>query len=406
MATKKGVWGIQDVKDKITVSEWDYDGAKALYSWGYNRYGVLGQNQPQNSHRSSPVQIPGSWHQILCKYSGCGTDVGVMGTKADGSLWTWGNNNDGQLGQNQAEAQVSAVSSPVQVGSGTDWGGGGATSIYGKMAAIKTDGSMYMWGSNGYSGGLGLNGPTAPVGGNANARYSSPVQIGGTWKTGRDTITGLTDGFLAINAGGELLSWGRDWYGSTGQNVPEGTRRSSPVKIGSASDWATVSDGGSNKVGAINTSGELYTWGRNELGELGHNNQIQKSAPIQVPGTSWKKVSMTEYNTLATKTDGTLWAWGKNEHGQLGQNEQQNDWGRSSPMQIPGTNWDLTHFQALGQGASAMKTDGTLWSWGENENGQLGHNNRTRYSSPNQIPGTTWYSVDLMNQTSFGLKQL
>ena len=54
----------------------------------------------------------------------------------------------------------------------------------------------------------------------------------------------------------------------------------------------------------------------------------------------------------------------------------------------------------------ATKTDGTLWAWGKNENGQLGHNNRTRYSSPNQIPGTTWYSVDLMNQTSFGLKQL
>ena len=54
----------------------------------------------------------------------------------------------------------------------------------------------------------------------------------------------------------------------------------------------------------------------------------------------------------------------------------------------------------------AMKTDGTLWVWGGNGAGQLGHNNRTRYSSPNQIPGTTWYSVDLMNQNSFGLKQL
>ena len=404
MATKKGVWGIQDVKDKMTASEWDYQGAKSLWSWGYNQYGELAQNN--RTQYSSPVQIPGSWSMIHNKWAGGTQDIGYMGTKADGTLWTWGRNTDGQLGQNQGPAQIEAASSPVQVGSGTDWGGGGATSIYGKMAAIKTDGSMYMWGSNTYSGGLGLNGPTATVGAN-DARISSPTQIGGLWKTGRDTITGIQDGFVAINASGELMSWGRDWYGTLGINKPDGTRYSSPVKIGSANNWATVSDGSNIRLGAINTAGELYTWGRGEFGELGHNNRTQKSAPIQVGSdTNWHRLSMTEYAAMATKTDGTLWAWGRNNFGQLGQNTRQEDWGKSSPIQIPGTNWDIDNFQLAMNHAKAMKTDGTLWTWGENDYGQLGLNNRTKYSSPTQIPGTDWAEIDAFNRVSLGMKSL
>ena len=179
MATKKGVWGIQDVKDKITVSEWDYDGAKALYSWGYNRYGVLGQNQPQNSHRSSPVQIPGSWHQILCKYSGGGTDVGLMGTKADGTLWTWGNNNDGQLGQNDK----TKLSSPTQI-PGTTWSTNlkDLTANYDTVGAIKTDGTLWMWGDNYYGA------TTSPSSGASTT--DSPIQVPGTsWhKVGGGTV--------------------------------------------------------------------------------------------------------------------------------------------------------------------------------------------------------------------------
>tara|TARA_B100000131_G_scaffold26820_1_gene25541 strand:+ start:804 stop:2003 length:1200 start_codon:yes stop_codon:yes gene_type:complete len=399
MATKKGVWGIQDVKDKMTVSEWDYQGSKALWSWGYNQYGELAQNN--RTQYSSPVQIPGSWDKVLVKYAGGTNDIGYMGTKADGTLWTWGRNSSGSLGQNQGPGQIDARSSAVQVGSGTDWATG-ATSLYGKMAAIKTDGSLYMWGSNTYSGGLGLNGPTG-----ANARYSSPVQLPGSWKTGRDTITGITDGFLAINSSGELMSWGRDWYGSMGWNMPDGTRRSSPVKIGSASNWATVTDGGNIRCGAINTDGELYTWGRNEFGELGHNNRTQKSAPIQVgTDTNWHRVSMTEYATMATKTDGTLWMWGRNNFGQLGQNSTQEDWGKSSPIQVPGTNWDKDNFQLNFTHTKALKTDGTLWTWGENNYGQLGTNNRTRYSSPTQIPGTDWAGTDAVNRVAFGMKEL
>ena len=398
MALKQNTWTLNQWYDQDVAGNVSYSGAKELYSMGYNTYGALGQNDRTN--RSSPVQIPGTnWSRMLTKYSHTSQDIGIIATKTDGTLWSWGNNNDGQLGLNQAQAQVSALSSPTQIGSGTDWGGGGATSLYGKMAALKTDGSLFMWGSNTYSGGLGLNGPTGSGG-----RYSSPVQLPGTWKTGRDTITGFYDGFLAIRGDGTLWSWGRPWHGSTGQNLgpSPSSRRSSPVQIASGT-WSSVCDGGNYNVGAINTDGTLWVWGKNGYGELGLNNTTEYSSPIQVGSdATWHKCSMTESNTLATKTDGTLWAMGRNEFGELGQN---NTTSYSSPRQVGSdTTWDINNFQ-IGMTSRAMKTDGTLWMFGRQDYGQFGNNSQVSYSSPVQIPGE-WSSVDGMYRTTFAIKNV
>ena len=103
----------------------------------------------------------------------------------------------------------------------------------------------------------------------------------------------------------------------------------------------------------------------------------------------------------AVKTDGTLWLWGNNDNGTLGQNNRTT---YSSPVQVPGTTWKQA---ALGdEGAIvATKTDGTAWAWGKNSEGQLGINNTTaRYSSPVQIPGTTWQTITTGRFTSYGVK--
>ena len=107
MATQKGVWNLQQVRDKQLQSLWDYaapSGVNALFSWGYNRYGQLGQNKASDAGLlSSPVQIPGSWSKVT---SGKDESAAV---KTDGTLWVWGRNNMGQLGQN-------AISNPADVG--------------------------------------------------------------------------------------------------------------------------------------------------------------------------------------------------------------------------------------------------------------------------------------------------
>ena len=92
------------------------------------------------------------------------------------------------------------------------------------------------------------------------------------------------------------------------------------------------------------------------------------------------------------KTDGTLWSWGNNENGALGHNQSNNN--ASSPVQVPGTTWSSTPLTfgatQVGQCTILMKTDGTLWGIGDNAKGQLGQNSVVKYSSPVQIPGTTW----------------
>ena len=136
-------------------------------------------------------------------------------------------------------------------------------------------------------------------------------------------------------------------------------------------------------------------WGYNYHGGLGLNDTVYRSSPTQVGSdTTWSTNFSTINNaaTFAIKTDGTLWAWGDNGYGKLGINQPPGSQ-YSSPIQIPGTTW-ANVVSDWASGVKATKTDGTLWSWGNNDNGQLGQNQSAgslaMISSPIQIPGTTW----------------
>ena len=170
---------------------------------------------------------------------------------------------------------------------------------------------------------------------------------------------------------------------------------SSPVQIGSDTTWKACFMSGTNG-GGTKTDGTLWTWGRgNQVGPLGHNNKTDYSSPKQVGSdTGWDSVQGGwDNNMFFLKENGTLWACGTNTLGSLGLNQPISQ-EYSSPKQIPGTTW--ASIAAGDQSAIATKTDGTLWSWGYNHQGMLGQNvgsapgvvNQT--SSPTQIPGTTW----------------
>ena len=142
-----------------------------------------------------------------------------------------------------------------------------------------------------------------------------------------------------------------------------------------------------SKMG-VKTDGTLWSWGGNSAGKLGLNDKTQRSSPTQIPGTTWSTAtSSSNYaSSFGIKTDGTLWSWGQNYFGMLGLNAGEPG-RRSSPTQIPGTTWrsiDADWKAAV----IATKTDGTAWGWGYNQYGELGLNNRTAYSSPVQVPGT------------------
>jgi len=292
-------------------------------------------------------------------------------------LYVWGLGTHGGLGLNS----TTNVGSPSLLSG--DWLCVAAG--YNHVLATKSDNTTWLWGQS-------LNSVFEPVG--CSGSISSPVQLPGTWtcvSTGGIGSTGI------ICDNGELYVWGGNDCGMLG--VGDTVHRSSPTQIPGTS-WCHIAIGPnfSCHSGAIKTDGTLWMWGAGFRGRLGNNSQADRSSPIQVPGNQWVDVQPKVCWTLALKSDGTLWSWGQNERGDLGQNLPTAVF-RSSPTQIPGTQW-VAISKGGSSGGMARKSDGTLWTWGCNNYGQLGQSNLTQYCSPRQVPGNQWNFIAMTEQTS------
>jgi alpha-tubulin suppressor-like RCC1 family protein len=352
-----------------------------LFTWGYNSNSQLGVND--TTSRSTPVTtISGgtNWKQVSCGYSH------TAAIKTDGTLWTWGNGNSGLLGN----AVTTNRSTPVTTfAGGTNWKQVSGGRFH--TAAIKTDGTLWTWGNNA-NGQLGDNTITNKL---------TPVTTfagGTTWKqvSAGDTHT------AAIKTDGTLWTWGSNNNGQLGTNNI--TTRSTPVTtFAGGTNWKQVSSGIFHTA-AIKTDGTLWTWGNAAFfGGLGTNDTTTRSTPVTTfaGGTNWKQVSCGYNHSAAVKTDGTLWTWGAGFYGQLGNSVASN---RITPVTTfaGGTNWKQV---SCGGGSSsgnvaAIKTDGTLWTWGSGSNVQLGNNSTSNTSTPvtTFAGGTNW------KQVSCGLK--
>lgn len=361
-----GIWTLEEVAYYEKEGGWPKPVLpRELYGWGDNGDGVLGINVDETSDRSSPVQVGAltTWDQVS---SGDDHSVAI---KTDGTLWAWGYNFYGSLG----DGTVISRSSPVQIGSLTTWSQ--ALSANEFTIAVKTDGTLWSWGNNS-QGRLGLN---------DDEPRSSPTQIGSDtnwYKIGTGYNSTHT---LAIKTDGTLWSWGNGTFGRLGKNSL--ISRSSPVQIGSLTTWSEISAGDATSA-AIKTDGTLWMWGRNGYGAVGNGTNADVSSPVQVGAlTNWQKVTVGS-SVHAIKTTGTLWGWGYNVDGQLGDNTNIL---RSSPVQIG----SLTTWAEATWSGGAIKTDGTLWTWGLNNRGQLGENTQgalTYRSSPVQIGSETNWS--------------
>ena len=378
----------QSIATKGTVSS-AIDNSSRLWTWGSNVGGQLGLGTTINT--SSPVQtIAGgnTWKTL-----GSGPTGALASIQTNNSLWLWGCNNCGQLGT----GTTIDASSPVQtVGAATTWKQ--VSTSQNNSAAVKTDGTLWVWGDNSKTQ-LG----TGYLNTSATLTFAT-----NNWQ--QISNSGLLCARFAIKCDGTLWAWGSNCFGVTcvTGNLGDGTviNRSSPVLVlGSSSTWRptnvvwTQIAGGAWMTGGIKSDGTLWTWGYNNLG---HGTTVSKSSPVQTVagGTTWCHINVGYQNFAAIKTDGTLWTWGLNSSGQLGNGLTTN---ASSPVQTidTSTTWKQTSFSAspgAGNGAitvAAIKTDGTLWTWGYGRCGPLGDGTTSLKSSPVQTiaGGTTWCQV-------------
>lgn len=353
-----------------------------VFTWGDNTAGQLGNLT--TVARSSPGTIVGTATDWCSISSGAAHSTAL---KTDGSLWTWGCNTTGELGN---LTTINSSSPTTIAGGGSTWCA--IDSWQNGSAALKTDGTMWLWGQN-FCGRLGDN---------SVINRSSPVTtVGGG--TSWCAVNASQQRSAAIKTDGTLWMWGYNTQGRLGDGTA--INRSSPVTTtGGGTTWCDVSAGTFHSV-AVKTDGTAWTWGYNRCGRLGDLTVIARSSPGTTAGggTTWCAVSAGDNHTTAIKTDGTMWSWGYG--GQLGAGTVVD---RSSPVTNSGGGTTWCAVSAAKFHTAALKTDGTVWTWGGNGNATLGDGTVIARSSPGTTAGggTNWCAVAAGNYHTAAIAQV
>ena len=323
-----------------------------LWAWGLNDKGQLGDGITVNKNVPTKIGIAADWATI---------DVvadNSMALKTDGSLWCWGNNYYGSVGDgNYGVGVINTI--PTHIGTNTDWV---KISTGARTYAIKSNGTLWGWGDN-YYGHLGV--------GNTNPYYT-PTQIGtDTWID----ISGGGNQTLAIKTNHTLWGWGFNKSGSLAIGPPDDVIITIPTQTGNnTADWTKVEIGGPSSSKMIKIDGSLWAMGNNTNGNIGNgifgtggSSDIVNTPTQAGIDTDWKSIT-TNYHSLGIKNDGTLLGFGANNYGQLGDGTLIS---KSAPTLTGiGTNWLMVKaglFHSV-----AIDSEGTLYTTGSNDYGQLG----------------------------------
>jgi alpha-tubulin suppressor-like RCC1 family protein len=329
------------------------------WAWGLNVYGQLGS---ETANGAPPQQIddPGVRFTALG-----GGDYHSLALAEDTSLWSWGRNDSGQLGDGLQSnrpfpAPVSGLSGVV----GFDGG------LFHTLAVNNT-GEVWAWGANAWGQ---LGNASIPTGyGDPGAFSSSPVRVDGL--TDVVAVSAGAEHSLALRYDGSVWGWGRNDTGQIGSE--ECSLCTTPVLIPGVLGVRAIAAGAYHSL-ALKNDGTVWAWGSNFYGELADGmSDTWRTAPAAIMGlTSVAEISAGQFFSLARLDDGTIQAWGSNSWSQLGATTSEKCEGNvipcsRTPIRVTGLT-EIARVQAGQLHAVALKSDGTLWAWGQHLHGQLG----------------------------------
>jgi len=324
----------------------------SLWSWGRNIWGEVGDGTAIG--RFNPIKIMDNVAMVS------NSSGHTMAIRNDGSLWAWGNNSSGQLGDGtiiDRHAPVWIMDDVVSVEAGI-----------GYTMVIKTDGSLWAWGVNN----------RGQLGDGTTLNRHSPVWI----MDDVAAVSAAQDHTAAIKTDGSLWAWGFNINGQIGDGTT--INRYNPVWI--MDDVAAISTGVGGHTMAVGSDGSLWGWGFNWFGQIGDGTTIDRHSPVQIMDNV-VSVEAGIMHTIVIRADGSLWGWGFNQSGTLGDGTATNQY---SPIWIMD---DVTAVSAISH-AVAIRSDGSLWAWGGNQWGQIGDGTTINRHSPVKITPPVIGAVD------------
>jgi alpha-tubulin suppressor-like RCC1 family protein len=336
-----------------------------LWTWGENAKGQLGNGTQFPKLIPTQVGTASNWKTVAAGF------FHSMAIKTDGTLWAWGDNTYGELGNGSNLFSLT----PIQIGTDTNWklvaAGGSDYSSF--TIATKTDGTVWSWGINTYG----------QLGDGTYIDKDIPTLVSGVNNV--KSIAAGKDHTSVIKTDGTLWAWGVNYSGELGTGAPS-AGENAPVKIGIDTNWKSISSISEHNV-ALKTNGTLWVWGANQYGQLGNGDVEHNSlyAPTQIgTDTNWEVASASNEITMAKKINGTYWVCGANYVGEYGNGSILDE--NNSFIQ---SNTGLTNCKYLITSASGavfnLANDGSLFSWGFNGQGQLGINSNADSLTPVRV---------------------
>jgi alpha-tubulin suppressor-like RCC1 family protein len=357
--------------DAVPIQASATTSSSIVYAWGDNYSGELGCGACSPYAGRTPLHV-GGLTGVTALAAGFAHSLAL---KSDGTVWAWGYNANGELGNGSTNNSGAPVRVTGLTGMTAVAGGGGHS------LALNSDGTVWAWGSNS-SGQLGNGSATGTFAGS-----NTPVQATGL--TGMTAVAGGEHHSLALKSDGTVWAWGDNAHGQLGTGSTTGPQTcdyglacsTTAVQVSGLTGVTAVSAGAVHSL-ALKSDGTVWAWGFNREGELGNGSTTNSSTPVQVTGlTGMTAIAGGGFHNLALKSDGTVWAWGSNDHGQLGNGSAITS---STPVQVTG----LTGMTAIAAGFAyglGLRSDGTVWAWGDNSYGQLGNGSTTDSSTPVQV---------------------